>query len=92
MNKREYLKQRALDGLPPLETTEQIKARLKKQYVDAAAKVPKETQQRFLDLLHAGKSIGEAKDACGITELMVACEIIDQNIVTGRYLRREVQQ
>ena len=56
---------------------------------EEAAKVPDETKQKFLDLLHEGKTIGEAYRACRLKELGVACEIITQNIGTHLYLNRK---
>lgn len=52
----------------------------KNGYEHLAEALPKETRQKFLDLFKSGKSIGEAKDECGIEDVMVACAIINLNI------------
>lgn len=52
-------------------------------------KLPKETKQEVLDLMHQGKSVG---DVCKMLKLdtMIVAEIICQNIGTIRYLKREI--
>lgn len=57
------------------------------QKVDA---VPQEKKQQLLDLLHEGKTIGQARDSVGL-ELIVAGEIITQNIVATHFLGREAK-
>lgn len=55
------------------------------------SELPKETRQKFLDLIHKGKMIGEAREACGIEELGVACAIVDASIHWMGYLSKEAQ-
>lgn len=52
------------------------------------ADVPKETKQKLLDLLHEGKTIGEATRECEL-DLQVSGEIIMQNIGKYEFLRKE---
>ena len=47
---------------------------------------PQETRQKYLDLLHEGKSIGEARDIVGIS-FEAAIEITNRSI--GKYLYLE---
>lgn len=58
---------------------------------DNVDKVPKETQQKFIDLLHNGKTVGEAAKIVGIKDTLVSGEIIMQNIGEIHYLRKEVK-
>lgn len=51
---------------------------------------PIEVKQKLLNLIHAGKTIGEARTECNI-ELMVACEIINQNLGHYSFLNREAK-
>lgn len=50
------------------------------------AEIPKETKQAFLDKLHQGLTIGAAREAVGLDDLMVACEIINENIHDHKHL------
>jgi len=52
--------------------------------------IPIETKQKLIDCLHSGKTIGEAMQATGIEETVVAGEIIMRSIGTFSYLKREV--
>lgn len=47
--------------------------------------IPQETRQKYLDLIHEGKTIGEAKDAVGIS-LEGALEITNRSIENFKYL------
>lgn len=53
------------------------------------ASLPRETKQKVLDLVHEGKTIGEVRKELNL-ELMVVCEIINQNIKEIHYLSREL--
>lgn len=44
-----------------------------------------ETKQKFLDLLHEGKTVGEAEKETGINETIVSGEIVMQNIITDSF-------
>lgn len=46
--------------------------------------VPQETKQKMLDLFRQGKTIGEAREICGL-DLHVAAEIIRENIETKSF-------
>lgn len=50
-----------------------------------------ETKQKVLDILHEGKTIGEACKATGL-ETVVVGEIIMRNIKEYRYLSREAHE
>jgi hypothetical protein len=50
--------------------------------------IPKETRQKYLDLINAGKSIGEARDAVGIS-FEGALEITNRAIGNFMYLKKE---
>lgn len=52
------------------------------------ATIPIETKQKVLDLMHAGKSIGEICDELDL-KLDITCEIITQNIQKFSILRTE---
>jgi hypothetical protein len=56
---------------------------------EACSKVPQEIKQKFLDLIHNGKTIGEAREQAGLSDqdLLVACEILNENIATIKYLK-----
>ena len=60
----------------------------KQKLKEKVASVPQETKQKFLDLMWAGKSVGEAKYECGL-DLQVAGGILQENIDQHHYLRRE---
>jgi len=53
----------------------------------AAQALPLETRQRFLDLMWAGNTIGQACEQCGIDQ-DAAVGIIDLNTYTTTSLRR----
>jgi len=50
--------------------------------------IPKETRQKYLDLINNGKSIGEARDAVGIS-FEGALEITNRAIGNYLYLKKE---
>lgn len=54
--------------------------------------VPQETKQKLLDLLHEGKTIGEAQEACGLDTLITG-KIITDNIqhMGFDFLRKEAK-
>ncbi len=49
-----------------------------------ALALSKEKRQEFLNLMHKGKTIGEAREACGIT-FNAAIGIMDMNIKQHQY-------
>ncbi len=55
---------------------------------EKAAKVPIEVRQKLIDLVRKGKTVGEAREECGI-ELHTATEISVQNISAHNYLNTE---
>lgn len=57
---------------------------------EAAAAVPRETRVEFMRLIKKSKTIGEAKDACGLS-LPVACQILNENIVSAQFFSNEVR-
>ena len=69
---------------------EKIGKSFKQKLQERTALVPKEKKQRFIDLLVAGKTIGEAKREAGIEDLLVAGEIIMQQIGEYHYLKEKV--
>jgi hypothetical protein len=70
---------------PPPVTAEQLQAKWNAE----ALALPKETRQKFLDLMWQGKTVGEAQRECGIEELMVASALVCLNVEERRFLRRE---
>ena len=54
----------------------------------AAEALPQETRQKFLDLMWAGKTLGEAQRETGIS-FDAANGIVQMNIVTEFMVRRE---
>jgi hypothetical protein len=48
----------------------------------------KETRQKYLDLLHTGKSIGQAREAAGIS-FAAAIEITNRSIRDYKYIAKE---
>ena len=54
--------------------------------VSEAEQLPLETRQQFLDLMRAGKSLGEAREEAGIT-FDAANGIMHQNITAVHTLR-----
>lgn len=55
------------------------------------AKIPHTIKQKFLDLMWQGKTIGEAKNELCL-DLDEATGILDENIATCQYLRKEAKQ
>lgn len=55
-----------------------------------AEATPFKIRDKFMKLIKAGKTIGEASDACGITT-DTACEIINDNIVSIEMLSEETK-
>ena len=53
-------------------------------------KLPKETKQKVLDLMHEGKSVGDVGKILNLDTMIVA-EIIIQNIGTVSYLKTEAK-
>ena len=53
--------------------------------------ISKEKQQKVLDLLWSGKSVGEVAKILEL-DLMIVAEIINQNIETACYLRIELKE
>lgn len=51
-----------------------------------AMELSREKRQEFLDLIRAGKTIGNAMLETKIDELNVACSIINMNIVAVNFL------
>ena len=49
-------------------------------------------RQEFMDIIHSGETVGEAKEATGINDTLVAGEILMQNIGNIKYLKKEVSQ
>jgi len=49
--------------------------------------VPYLVKQKILDLLHSGKTVGEALDESGIKDRDAGYEIINQNIDSVHFLR-----
>ena len=62
---------------------ESYEVRLRKK-VDA---VPRETKQKFLDAMWAGKTIGEASEIAGFETTELACGVLNENIAEHKYLR-----
>lgn len=56
-----------------------------------AGELTKEKRQQFLDMMHAGKTLGAAREECGIS-LAAACGVMDENIEQRVYktLRTQV--
>jgi hypothetical protein len=56
---------------------------------EACDKVPHEIKQKFLDLIHDGKTIGEARQQAGLgdQDLLVSCEFLNENIGTISFLK-----
>ena len=54
------------------------------------SKIPIKTKQKMLDLLHKGKTIGQCQKILKL-DLDEACGIIDENIGTYKYLRKEAK-
>ena len=52
--------------------------------------ISQETRQKYLDLIHEGKSIGEAREETGIS-LAGATEIINRNIKDFKYLGKKAE-
>ena len=65
----------------------------KEKMVEQAAAVPLEIKQRFLDEMHKGKTIGEARKISGLgdnpEDTGMIGEIIMQNIGHFNFLRKE---
>jgi hypothetical protein len=62
---------------------------LQEQYRRQALTVPRETRQKFLDLMHSGKNLGDAKNICGIEDTLVASAIILMNVKSYKYVGTE---
>lgn len=56
----------------------------------ALAKMPKETKQKVLDLMHEGKTVGDVGKILNLETMMVG-EIILENTKTYSFLRTEVE-
>lgn len=82
------MKRRQKLTMPVMRETPTAEQMLAKWKADALA-LPKETRQKFLDLMWQGKTLGEAQKECGIEELMVASSLIELNIQERKFLRRE---
>lgn len=54
------------------------------------AKLPKETKQKVLDLMHEGKTVGDVGKILNLDTMIVA-HIIIQNTGTVSYLKTEVE-
>jgi len=52
--------------------------------------VPQETRQKYLDLLHEGKSIAEARELAGVS-FEAALEITNRSIKNYAYLGKEAE-
>jgi len=50
------------------------------------AAIPHEKKQTLLDLMHSGKTLGEARIECGIEEIEVAAGIVIENIHKYEYV------
>lgn len=59
------------------------------RYTALADELPKETHQKLLDGINSGMTIGEAKDFAEIEDTMVACNIINRNIQSFQWVRKE---
>ena len=60
----------------------------KEQMQELCRTTPKKVKQKLLDLMHDGKSLGEASKECKI-ETGCACEILFENINHLEYLSKE---
>lgn len=69
---------------------EKIGKSFKQKLKEKVALVPLEQKQKLIDLLHNGKTVGEAMRESGITDHLVSGEIIMQNIGEIHYLKKEV--
>ena len=63
---------------------------IKQKLEEKTALISNKIKQKLIDLLHEGKTIGEAREEVGIKDLDVACEIINQNIGVYNFLRKEI--
>lgn len=60
----------------------------KERMEEAAENLGQEKRQRFMDLMHAGKNIGEASDIMAI-DSGVGAAIVVMNIAEIQYLRKD---
>ena len=84
MNEKRLKAKMALMGFN-MKTTEEIKAELQKKIDD----VPTDLQQRILDLMHEGKTIGEVCKEVNL-ETFIVSGVIVKNIGTVAYLKKKV--
>ena len=57
---------------------------------ERAKALPVVEKQRFIDLFWSGKTIGECREVLG-WDLALACAVMDENIESALYLRKEVR-
>lgn len=50
--------------------------------------VPKEDKQKFLDAMHDGKNLGEARIIAGIDDVLTASRILCDNIVSYEFISK----
>lgn len=78
---RERKKQSKIDKLFTeygMETTQEIRDRLQREQDEAYEAISLETKQKFLDLMWAGKNVGEASREVGI-DSTIGAQIILRN-------------
>ena len=63
---------------------------VKRKNIEAAMTLPLETRQRFLDLMWASKTLGEAQRTCDIT-FDQAMGLMDMNIKSASFLNRRAE-
>ena len=59
---------------------------------EKVSKISLEKRQEFMDIIHSGKTVGEAEEITGINDTLIAGEILMQNIGNIKYLKKEVSQ
>lgn len=62
---------------------------IRQEAIDKCMALPKETRQKFIDLLHEGKNVGQAMEATGVDDTLVAGQIILLSAKTYSYLPKE---
>lgn len=63
-------------------TTEDIQRELAYEKEEMYRKIPKDKKQAFLDLMHSGRSIGQAREELGLSS-DEAFEIFNRHMITG---------
>ena len=72
-------------------TDEQIRKEVRQKYIDAYNATTQEERQKFLNLIWAGKTLGQAHEEVGIS-FDAALEIMTQNTESIHILRKEAKK